>query len=159
MSAPGSVRRAATTRTDWETPAEVFDALNREFRFTLDAAASDTNHKCERYLTVEEDGLKSDWLDNVVWINPPYGAGLVRWVAKAYEASRRGATVVALLPSSVDTKWFRSAFHTADEIRIVYGRIQFVGTTSSNPHGSIVCVWRACSRRSGKADVSVWSPT
>lgn len=35
----------------WETPQSLFDELNAEFNFTLDAAASDANHKCERYFT------------------------------------------------------------------------------------------------------------
>ena len=35
----------------WETPQSLFDELNAEFNFTLDAAASDTNHKCKRYFT------------------------------------------------------------------------------------------------------------
>ena len=33
---------------DWETPQWLFDRLNRIFCFELDAAASDTNHKCEK---------------------------------------------------------------------------------------------------------------
>ena len=39
MSAPGPARRAEVTRADYETPPEVFDALNAECGFTLDAAA------------------------------------------------------------------------------------------------------------------------
>lgn len=35
----------------WETPQSLFDELNAEFNFTLDAAANDANHKCERYFT------------------------------------------------------------------------------------------------------------
>lgn len=35
----------------WETPQSLFDELNAEFNFTLDAAASDANRKCKRYFT------------------------------------------------------------------------------------------------------------
>lgn len=35
----------------WETPQSLFDELNAESNFTLDAAASDANHKCEKYFT------------------------------------------------------------------------------------------------------------
>ena len=56
---------------EWETPKELFDKLNNEFKFTLDAAASDQNHKCERYFTIEEDGLKQNWAGERVWCNPP----------------------------------------------------------------------------------------
>ena len=50
-----------SNKQDWETPQKLFDSLNAEFMFTLDAAASDANHKCEKYYTVEDDGLKQNW--------------------------------------------------------------------------------------------------
>lgn len=48
-------------KSDWETPQELFDKLHEEFHFTLDAAASDRNHKLPRYYTEQTDGLKQDW--------------------------------------------------------------------------------------------------
>ena len=45
----------------WCTPQDFFDALNREFSFTLDAAATDKTAKCPRYFTPETDGLKASW--------------------------------------------------------------------------------------------------
>lgn len=30
----------------WETPAWLFDKLNKEFNFELDVAADQSNHKC-----------------------------------------------------------------------------------------------------------------
>lgn len=45
----------------WETPQKLFDELDAEFHFTLDAAASDENHKCKRYFTQKEDGLRQNW--------------------------------------------------------------------------------------------------
>lgn len=51
-----------TSSTDnWETPQSVFGALNKAFHFTLDVCASEENHKCARYFTKEQDGLKQDW--------------------------------------------------------------------------------------------------
>lgn len=32
----------------WETPQKLFEALDDEFHFTLDVAASDQNHKCKK---------------------------------------------------------------------------------------------------------------
>lgn len=46
---------------EWATPQEIFDSLNAEFHFTLDAAATAENHKCERYYTAEQDALKQSW--------------------------------------------------------------------------------------------------
>lgn len=45
----------------WETPQKLFDELDAEFHFTLDAAASDDNHKCARYFTQSDDGLRQNW--------------------------------------------------------------------------------------------------
>ena len=45
----------------WETPQSLFNALDSEFHFTIDVAASDQNAKCKRYYTKESDGLQKDW--------------------------------------------------------------------------------------------------
>lgn len=51
-----------TSATDeWATPQDFFDALNDEFHFTLDVCANEQNHKCERYFSKADDGLKMDW--------------------------------------------------------------------------------------------------
>lgn len=40
-----------SSKTDqWATPQDFYDALDREFSFTLDPCADETNHKCNRYL-------------------------------------------------------------------------------------------------------------
>lgn len=46
----------------WETPQALFDELDKEFHFTLDAAASDKNHKCKKYYTERDNGLMQDWV-------------------------------------------------------------------------------------------------
>lgn len=42
---------------EYETPQEIFDALNEEFHFDLDPCATPDNAKCLLYFTKEEDGL------------------------------------------------------------------------------------------------------
>lgn len=51
----------SSEKDDWETPQTFFEKLNEEFQFTLDAAASDRNHKCDIYFTKETDGLSQIW--------------------------------------------------------------------------------------------------
>lgn len=46
---------------EWATPQGFFDELNEEFRFTLDPAASEENHKCETFFTKEQNGLNRSW--------------------------------------------------------------------------------------------------
>ena len=46
---------------DWATPQAFFDQLDSEFHFTLDPCANESNHKCARYFTEADDGLKQSW--------------------------------------------------------------------------------------------------
>lgn len=46
---------------EYETPQNIYDDLNAEFHFTLDPCATDMNHKCPKYFTEEEDGLRLNW--------------------------------------------------------------------------------------------------
>jgi len=85
---------------DRGTLPELFAPLNAEHRFTLDAAASHLNAKCEKYFTRETDGLLRSWRAERVWCNPPYSR-LTPWVAKAWGEMRDGCElVVMLLPAN-----------------------------------------------------------
>ena len=46
---------------EWETPDDLFNTLDAEFNFNLDAAADETKHKTELYFDKAQDGLKKDW--------------------------------------------------------------------------------------------------
>lgn len=46
---------------EWATPQEIFDLLDAEFHFDLDPCATDENHKCETYFTLENSGLEKNW--------------------------------------------------------------------------------------------------
>ena len=70
----------------WCTPQDFFDALNEEFGFVLDPAATDKTAKCELYYTPETDGLSQSWdRGGAVFCNPPYGREIGKWVKKAFE--------------------------------------------------------------------------
>jgi phage N-6-adenine-methyltransferase len=117
------------------TPDALWRVLDDEFHFTLDAAASSTNAKCDNYFTRGQDGLAQDWGRERVWLNPPFGRGLREWMRKAWEASRGGALVVCLVPSSTDLPWWHEYAMRADEVRFIRGRVVFVaedGATARN---------------------------
>ncbi|WP_332075224.1 DNA N-6-adenine-methyltransferase [Klebsiella quasipneumoniae] len=69
----------------WGTPIDLFDSLNAEFNFTIDAAANKFNALCDRYYTEEDDSLKQSWKGEVVFCNPPYSR-TGDFLAKAKEA-------------------------------------------------------------------------
>lgn len=125
----------------WETPWGLFRELDREFRFTRDVCAIRENAKCTRYFAPEDDGLAQPWT-GVCWMNPPYGRTIGLWVGKAHAESRRGATVVCLLPARTDTAWFQDIVMRASEIRLVRGRLKFGTAENSAPFPSAVVVFR-----------------
>ena len=67
---------------------------------TLDVAAAESNRKCERYYTKENDALEQDWDAKAAWCNPPYSAEIIdKFVRKAIDAAAwYGTTTCCLLP-------------------------------------------------------------
>ncbi len=128
---------------EWETPQWLFDQLDEEFHFTIDVAANQENHKCDRYYTAEDDGLSKSWEGETVWLNPPYGIEARKWVKKAYEESRKhGITVVVLVPSRTDVAWFHDFVYGKAEIRFIRGRLHFSKSKSPATFPSMVVVYR-----------------
>jgi phage N-6-adenine-methyltransferase len=150
---------------EWSTPQDFWEALNAEFHFDMDVAATSENTKCELLITQEDDALSMDW-GGVCWLNPPYSK-CREFIAKAAEQAKKGCTVVCLVPSRTDTRWWHEHVwdrnkHMAQpgvEIRFVKGRLKF-GTqagpirtslrtkggpvNNSAPFPSVVLVFRPC---------------
>jgi len=131
---PGS-RNNSGAFQEYRTPGYLFDGLNFEFGFTLDAAASDDNALCPKYFTRNQDGLLQDWSKDRVFVNPPYSRWqLFRWVEKADAEAGLGALVVMLVPASVETVWFHqhcwdaavSRPYPGVEVRFLKERPRFV---------------------------------
>lgn len=116
----------SSKKDDWETPRTLFEQLDEEFGFTLDAASSHANAKCEKHYTKEDDGLRKDWGGETVFCNPPYGRDVWMWAQKAEEESRKpGTTVVLLVAARTDTRWFHDHIYGKAEIRFLRGRLKF----------------------------------
>ena len=110
----------------WCTPQNFFDKLNEEFNFTLDPCATEKSKKCEKFFTVDQDGLKQDWGGQRCFVNPPYGRQVGKWVKKCYEESRKPDTLVVLLiPSRTDTRYFHDYIFGKAEVRFIKGRLTF----------------------------------
>ncbi|MFP2504612.1 phage N-6-adenine-methyltransferase [Buttiauxella gaviniae] len=133
----------------WATPLWVFDALDIEFGFYLDAASSHQNALCAHHLTEQDDALNSEWKSHgAIWCNPPY-SNIRPWIEKAAEqcAAQRRA-VVMLVPEDMSVGWFSKALETVDEVRVVTdGRLNFINATTGkeqkgNSKGSMFLIWR-----------------
>ena len=132
---------------EYSTPGWIFAELDDEFGFTLDPCATEENHKCERYFTKENNGLKQSWKHERVFCNPPYSE-IGKWVKKSWEETRTKNTVVVLLiPARTDTKWFHDYILHRSEIRPIRGRLRFNGMNVNAPFPSMVVIFRGAEIR------------
>lgn len=88
----------ADQRDLWRTPPALFACLNAEFCFQLDAAAAPHNALCRKFITAEQNTLKTPWADYLsipgyVWLNPPY-SDITPFVKKAAAESADRKSVV-----------------------------------------------------------------
>lgn len=137
----------ADIRDLWQTPRNIFQYWNGRYDFECDVAASDINHLCSDYFTVDDDALTIPWKDTN-WCNPPY-SNIAPWVKKAvYECENHDRKTVMLIPANMDTKWFMDVIHSphACIVFLVGGRIRFVRADTqlpvgSNPRGSMFVIF------------------
>lgn len=123
---------------DWATPQWLFDALNKNFKFTLDPCATKENAKCKKFFTKETNGLDQDWSKDRAFVNPPYGRVLKHWVEKAAKTYDNCGFVVLLVPSRTDTSWWHKWIVPYARIIYLNGRLSFVtnGVVQKGSHAA-----------------------
>jgi len=127
---------------EWETPQDLFNKLDGEFRFTIDVCATHENAKCKRHYTKEQDGLSQDWTGETVWCNPPYGREMPKWIQKCAAHGDAGGVAVMLIPARTDTKAFHEFIYGKAEVRFIRGRLHFGGSKHGAPFPSMVVIFR-----------------
>lgn len=108
--------------TEWYTPPEVFEALG--ITFDLDPAAPAGGLPwvpTARWLSRAEDGLSQPWRGRV-WLNPPYGRELHRWLGRLAEHGDG----LALVFARTDTAWYQRIVRQATAVCFIAGRLSFV---------------------------------
>ena len=112
----------SSDRMDWRTPPDLFRALDDEFHFTLDAAANEANHLCDRYYTATDSAFSHSWAGERVFCNPPYGRDAAKWIEKCAREGgglslphsfRRAPTRAHSTASSTSSRTWRFAFYPA----------------------------------------------
>lgn len=133
----------SSKKQDYETPQDFYEKLDNEFHFTLDPCADSENAKCKKYFTIEQDGLKQDWIGETVFCNPPYGRKLKDWIKKAYDESLKpNTTVVMLIPARTDTTYFHDYILPYAEIRFIRGRLKFGDSKNAAPFPTMVVIFK-----------------
>ncbi|EKN4687967.1 phage N-6-adenine-methyltransferase [Yersinia ruckeri] len=149
MSDFGGSNTPESLKDLWQTPIDIFTALDLEFGFYLDAAASHQSALCARYLTERDDALNSEWISyGAIWCNPPY-SDIKPWVIKAAaQCVAQRQPVVMLVPADASVGWFSLALQSVDEVRFITdGRISFLRSDTGKPingnnKGSLLLIWR-----------------
>jgi phage N-6-adenine-methyltransferase len=137
---------------DRATSPEVFDPLNELFGFTLDVAAAAHNTKCERFYSIEDNGLEQPWAGERVWCNPPYSS-IEPWLEKAW--GEDAELIVMLLPANRTEQgwWQRHVEPHRDRggrlrVEFLPGRMRFIAhdddairPNARPPFGVCLLIW------------------
>ncbi len=122
----------SSAHDNWSTPKDVYDSLNAEFSFDFDP--------CPLNPSPGLDGLSIEWGQRN-FVNPPY-SNLGEWIAKSYRESKKGKTVVMLIPSRTDTRAWHDYCLRASEIRFIKGRLKFGDAKNNAPFPSAIIIFK-----------------
>ncbi|MFK3873075.1 DNA N-6-adenine-methyltransferase [Pseudoalteromonas rhizosphaerae] len=131
-----------STRDTTQTPQWLFAALNSQYHYVLDAAATNKSALCERFYTPRNNALKKDWSADIslfldapnstpaAWLNPPYSK-ILPWVDKVIEQQHKGVLTTLLVPRDNRTEWWPAS--SASKIIDIVGYYEQLGTYKSGP--------------------------
>lgn len=125
---------------EWFTPPEIITAVVEVLgSIDLDPCSPSLDGPVPAFhrFTPTEDGLSQPWHGRI-YMNPPYGRGILRWVKKAVEEYKAGRVQsgILLLPARPDTQWF--ALLEDYPWCAVRGRLKFSGCIDSAPFPSAI---------------------
>ena len=133
-------------RDRWQTPLQLYSLLESIYTFDVDAAADETNTKCEKWFgpnsPLLEDALHcepGEWLlhGSSFFLNPPLskeGGPLKAWITQAYAASLHGALVCCVLPATPATEWYQ-IFAPLGSRYLLRSRVAFEPPPGVKPSG------------------------
>jgi len=118
-------QREAQATDTWLTPRKILDPLGE---FDLDPASPIENRNwtgAKKTYTELENGLVQHW-EGRVWLNPPYGRGIDRWMRKMSEHVKNGGAGIAFIFARTDTSyWHKHIFPVAKGALFLAGRTKF----------------------------------
>ena len=105
----------------WLTPPAILHALGT---FDLDPCACPEPRPwptAKRHIVLPEDGLAAEW-EGRVWMNPPYGDKVDRWMERMARHNHGTALIFARTETEV---WEKTIWPFASAILFLYGRLYF----------------------------------
>lgn len=112
---------SANMRTDeWLTPPPILNALGE---FDLDPCSPINRpwDTAKKHYTVYDNGLQKEWIGRV-WLNPPYGTEMARWMNKMQFHNNGIAFIFARTETEA---FFNYVWDKASGILFLKGRVSF----------------------------------
>lgn len=121
MNTSFEVNRKNTTTT-WLTPLDLIKDMGGDFDLDPCAAINQPWKTAKHQYTENDNGLEKEWFGKV-WLNPPYGKGMEKFLEKM----AKHGNGIALTFNRSETKQFQKwVWPYADAILFKYGRIHFL---------------------------------
>lgn len=131
---------------EWETPDELFNALDKEFNFQYDLCANVENTRCHSWSSDMELFMANydDEPFRNYWMNPPYSRkNIDLCIENAYRLSLDGNTVVCLVRDDPSTNWYQEWVDgKAAEVRRLKHRVKFKGAKSAYNFPCCIVIYR-----------------
>ena len=127
----------------------------------VDACATPFSAVASRYLTFQDDMLRTELHDQIIYANPPYAIGAKNGCAGIEACLRklvcgdvreRSCTLIALLPALPHTDWYAEFVDRCHELYMLTGSLAFPNLFMHPPpsregylwvcRSYILCVWR-----------------
>ena len=141
---------------EWYTPQYILDKVYNVFPVSLDPCSNNKQTvDAEIHYTKEDDGLTMPW-GGCVFMNPPYGREIGKWVSKFLEEWTKGniQNAILLVPVKTDTKWWGELSEYLSCWCAISGRVKFVSpdpekqtTTGTFASAMILFTREGCIRR------------
>jgi len=126
-----SHQSARMQKDEWLTPPDIIRSLGE---FDLDPC-SPVNRPwatAKEHYTIKQNGLMQKWFGRV-WLNPPYGSGVWKWLDML---SSHGNGIALIFARTETDGFFKTVFNRADSILFIKGRLTFHHVDGSKASGN-----------------------
>lgn len=130
MKKASATHEKSKMRTDeWLTPPQIIKSLGE---FDLDPCAPVVRpwNTAKNHFTIYDNGLSKEW-EGRVWLNPPYGTEMGRWMNKMQYHNNGIAMIFARTETEAFVKY---VWDKASAIMFIYGRITFYTVQGKQGH-------------------------
>jgi hypothetical protein len=138
---------ATAKRRNWCTPQWLVDAVREALGGQIDLDPCSNKRSIvgakREFRWPRQNGLRDPWVPaETVYVNPPFGRGLAKWVKLCNENNALWRQeIILLLPAAVDTRHWQQNIATADRVCCLRGRVKYLGAKACAPFATALAYW------------------